>query len=115
MIEDLETDRRVAELEELFLTPTRSAAPRTARSVFAAYASARGRTQVDRELYLPRSWTGDPDRCRGARIPKDGRLATKGELARCLVLGALAPALPIAWVTAHSTYGQELRSGGSSR
>nr|WP_107473585.1 transposase [Streptomyces sp. NRRL S-813] len=31
--------------------------------VFAAYASARGRALVDRELYLRKSWTEDADRC----------------------------------------------------
>ena len=75
--------------------------------VFAAYASVRGRALVDRELYLPRSWTGDPDRCRAAKVPADRTFATKGELARKLVLRALASALPIAWVTADSAYGQE--------
>uniref|UniRef100_UPI0038D5113D IS701 family transposase n=1 Tax=Streptomyces europaeiscabiei TaxID=146819 RepID=UPI0038D5113D len=75
--------------------------------VFAAYASARGRALVDRELYLPKSWTGDPDRCRAARIPEERGFATKGELARRVVLRALASALPIAWVTADSAYGQE--------
>ncbi|MET7622791.1 IS701 family transposase, partial [Streptomyces sp. NPDC005408] len=75
--------------------------------VFAAYASARGRALVDRELYLPKSWTSDPDRCRAARIPEVRTFATKGELARRLVLRALASALPIAWVTADSAYGQE--------
>lgn len=34
--------------------------------VFAAYASSKGRALVDRELYLPKSWTEDPDRCRAA-------------------------------------------------
>lgn len=36
---------------------------------FLAYASPRGRALIDRELYLPKSWTQDPDRCegRGAR------------------------------------------------
>jgi SRSO17 transposase len=75
--------------------------------VFAAYASDRGRALVDRELYLPKSWTGDPDRCRAARIPEDRGFATKGELARRVVLRALASALPITWVTADSAYGQE--------
>jgi SRSO17 transposase len=75
--------------------------------VFAAYASARGRALVDRELYLPKSWTGDPDRCRAAKIPEERTFATKGELARKLVLRALASTLPIAWVTADSAYGQE--------
>ncbi|WP_443044345.1 IS701 family transposase [Streptomyces sp. NBC_00353] len=75
--------------------------------VFAAYASTKGRALVDRELYLPKSWTNDPDRCRAAKIPTDRAFATKGELARHLVLRALASDLPIAWVTADSAYGQE--------
>ncbi|MYS24002.1 F5/8 type C domain-containing protein [Streptomyces sp. DvalAA-14] len=44
--------------------------------VFAAYASDKGRALVDRELYLPKSWTEDPDRCRAARIPTDGDTST---------------------------------------
>ncbi|KOG64694.1 transposase [Streptomyces griseoflavus] len=75
--------------------------------VFTAYASGRGRALVDRELYLPRSWTEDPARCRAARVPADRRFATKIELARALVLRALASALPISWVTADSAYGQD--------
>jgi SRSO17 transposase len=75
--------------------------------VFATYASAKGRALVDRELYLPKSWTDHPDRCRAAKIPEERTFATKGELARKLVLRALASVLPIAWVTADSAYGQE--------
>jgi SRSO17 transposase len=30
--------------------------------VFLAYASPKGRALIDRELYLPRSWTGDQER-----------------------------------------------------
>ncbi|MCD0486488.1 IS701 family transposase [Streptacidiphilus sp. ASG 303] len=77
--------------------------------VFAAYASARGRALVDRELYLPKSWTEDRDRCRTAKIPDERDFRTKGELAKALVLRALASDLPIAWVTADSAYGQEGR------
>ncbi|MET9729078.1 IS701 family transposase [Streptomyces zaomyceticus] len=77
--------------------------------VFAAYASARGRALVDRELYLPKSWTEDRERCRIARVPDEREFATKGELARHMVLRALASPLPIAWVTADSAYGQESR------
>ncbi len=77
--------------------------------VFAAYASARGRALVDRELYLPKSWTEDLDRCRAAKIPDERDFHTKGELAKALVLRALASELPIAWVTADSAYGQEGR------
>ena len=39
--------------------------------MFLAYASARGRAFIDRELYLPRSWTNDPARCRAARVPEE--------------------------------------------
>ncbi|WP_374205185.1 IS701 family transposase [Streptomyces sp. TRM72054] len=77
--------------------------------VFAAYASARGRALVDRELYLPKSWTEDRERCRTARVPDEREFATKGELARHMVLRALASPLPITWVTADSAYGQDNR------
>jgi SRSO17 transposase len=36
--------------------------------VFLAYATTKGRTLIDRELYLPKSWIGDRDRCRAAAI-----------------------------------------------
>jgi SRSO17 transposase len=62
---------------------------------------------VDRELYLPKSWTEDPDRCRAARIPESKSFATKPELARAMVRRALDSTLPIAWVTADAAYGQE--------
>ena len=38
--------------------------------VFLAYASARGHALIDRELYLPQSWTEDRDRCRGGGHPR---------------------------------------------
>ncbi|MER7468301.1 IS701 family transposase [Streptomyces sp. NPDC097981] len=50
--------------------------------VFAAYATTRGRALVDRELYLPKSWTEDRERCRTARVPDEREFATKGELAQ---------------------------------
>ncbi|MGP3947112.1 IS701 family transposase [Streptomyces sp. 6N106] len=77
--------------------------------VFVGYASARGRALVDRELYLPKSWTEDRERCRAARVPDEREFATKGELARHMVLRALASPLPITWVTADSAYGQDNR------
>ncbi|MFD8321626.1 IS701 family transposase [Kitasatospora purpeofusca] len=78
--------------------------------VFAAYASTRGRALVDRELYLPKSWTEDRERCSAAKIPDERDFRTKGELAKSLVLRALASPLSIAWVTADSAYGQDGRS-----
>ncbi|MCM8555141.1 MULTISPECIES: IS701 family transposase [Streptomyces] len=77
--------------------------------VFAAYVTTRGRALVDRELYLPKSWTDDRERCRAAKVPDERGFATKPELARAMVLRALASPLPIAWVTANAAYGQEWR------
>ncbi|WP_052412090.1 IS701 family transposase [Streptomyces mutabilis] len=77
--------------------------------VFAAFVTTRGRALVDRELYLPKSWTDDRERCRAAKVPDERGFATKPELARVMVLRALASPLPNAWVTADAAYGQEWR------
>ncbi|MGW1145974.1 IS701 family transposase [Streptomyces sp. NPDC002454] len=77
--------------------------------VFAAYSTTRGRALADRELYLPRAWAEDRERCRTARVPDCREFATKGQLARRMVLRALASPLPVAWVTADSAYGQDGR------
>jgi hypothetical protein len=77
--------------------------------VLAAYATPAGRAPVDRELYLPKSWTGDPDRCRAARVPAEREFATMGALAKAIVLRALTSPLPIACVAADAAYGQEGR------
>ncbi|WP_123628611.1 IS701 family transposase [Streptomyces sp. SAI-097] len=75
--------------------------------VFAAYATRSGRALVDRELYLPKAWTSDRDRCRAAKIPDERGFATKGELARDIVRRCLATGLPAKWVTADEAYGQD--------
>jgi SRSO17 transposase len=38
-------------------------------AVYLVYAGRRGHAAVDRELYVPRSWTSNPDRCRAGRLP----------------------------------------------
>ncbi|MFE6819961.1 IS701 family transposase [Streptomyces sp. NPDC057675] len=75
--------------------------------VFAAYATSRGRALVERELYLPKAWTSDRERCRAAKIPDERQFATKGELAKAIVTRSLAAGLPADWVTADEAYGQE--------
>ncbi len=75
--------------------------------VFAAYATSRGRVLVDRELYLPKAWASDRDRCRAAKIPDERAFATKGELAKAMVTRTLAAGLPAQWVTADEARGQE--------
>jgi SRSO17 transposase len=75
--------------------------------VFVAYASPKGRALVDRELYLPKSWTGDRDRCREAGVPDDVQFAAKTELARAMLGRALDAGMPASWVTADEAYGKD--------
>jgi SRSO17 transposase len=48
--------------------------------VFAAYVSRYGHAFIDRALYLPQSWTGDPARLAAAHVPSDVGFATKPQL-----------------------------------
>jgi SRSO17 transposase len=73
--------------------------------VFLAYASPKGRAFIDRELYLPGSWTNDPARCRAARVPEEVKFRTKPQLARVLLERALDAGVPASWVTADEVYG----------
>jgi SRSO17 transposase len=75
--------------------------------VFLAYAvPARGvRVLVDRELYVPKSWTGDRDRCAGAGIGEDVTFATKPQLAKTMIGRVWELGLPFAWFTADEAYG----------
>jgi len=77
--------------------------------VFLTYATPRGRTFLDRELYLPASWIQDPERCEGAGIPADVAFATKPELALQMLERALDAGVPSAWVTADEVYGDDVK------
>ena len=74
--------------------------------VFLAYASARGHALIDRELYLPETWTSDRDRCRAADVPSEVAFATKPRQAMAMIERALAAGVPFGWVTADEAYGQ---------
>ncbi len=74
-------------------------------AVYLGYASAAGHALIDRELYLPRSWTGDPARCQAAGIPEDVGFATKPQLARRMIERAITAGMPFGWFTADEAYG----------
>jgi SRSO17 transposase len=74
--------------------------------VLLAYASRYGHALIDRELYLPQSWTDDPERCREAGIPDEAVFATKPRQAQAMIARAAAAGVPFAWFTADETYGQ---------
>ena len=73
--------------------------------VFLGYAAPVGYTLVDREVYLPRSWTEDPQRCAKAGVPDHVRFATKITLARRMLTRALDGGLNAAWATGDEFYG----------
>jgi SRSO17 transposase len=74
-------------------------------ATFLAYASSKGRALIDRELYLPASWTDDPARCRAAGVPEDVEFATKITHARRMLTRAIDAGVPAAWATADEFYG----------
>jgi SRSO17 transposase len=51
-------------------------------AVYLTYAGQAGHAMIDRELYLPKSWTTDPARCAAAGVPEQVEFATKPALAR---------------------------------
>jgi SRSO17 transposase len=85
--------------------------------VFLSYASPRGHALLDRELYLPKSWTDDQERCRDAHVPASVIFATKPELAQRMLERTLDSGLPVTWVTGDTVYGssQKLRAGLEAR
>jgi SRSO17 transposase len=75
--------------------------------VFLTYVSIKGRALIDRELYVPVSWTDDRERCAEAGIGQDVTFATKPELAQRMLARLLdSPAgAQIGWFTADEAYG----------
>ena len=69
------------------------------------------------ELYLPKSWTENQERCREAHIPEGVSFATKPELAWRMLERTLDAGLPVAWVVGDTVYGssQALRAALEER
>jgi SRSO17 transposase len=76
-------------------------------AVFLSYGTDRGHTLVDAELYLPKSWTSDPDRCTAAGVPGDAGFATKPALARRMLTRVLDAGLQLPWVAGDEVYGAD--------
>ena len=73
--------------------------------VFLAYVSPAGHALIDRQLYLPESWTGDRDRCRAAGVPDEVEFATKPRMAIAMLQRLLDAQVPFGWFTADEMYG----------
>ena len=75
--------------------------------VYLVYAGERGHAFLDRALYLPKSWTDDPDRLAEAGVPTDVAFATKPALARTMIARALDAGVPASWVAGDEVYGAD--------
>jgi SRSO17 transposase len=73
--------------------------------VFLAYASPKGHALIDRELYLPKSWTQNPERSQAAHVPAVTAFATKPTLALHMLQRTWDAAILAAWVTGDTVYG----------
>jgi len=76
-------------------------------AVYLTYAGARGHAMIDRELYLPKSWTGDDQRCARAGVPADIGFLTKPALATGMICRALDAEVVARWVAGDEVYGAD--------
>lgn len=76
-------------------------------AVYLTYATEAGHAFIDRELYLPKSWTEDRRRCAAAGVPAETTFATKPALAAGLIERALDAGAPASWVAADEVYGND--------
>jgi SRSO17 transposase len=77
--------------------------------VFLAYAALAGVALIDRDLYLPKVWTDDRERCRAAGIGDQVAFQTKPQLAQAMLQRAVEARVPLGWVTGDSVYGGDRR------
>ena len=75
--------------------------------VFLAYAGVKGRTLLDRELYLPQVWAEDRERRREAGVPEYVGFRTKPQLAQMMLERAVESGIPFGWVTGDEVYGSD--------
>lgn len=62
---------------------------------------------IDRELYLPKQWTEDRDRCRKAGIPDICQFKTKTQMALEMIKHAYENGIPFEWAAGDSVYGAD--------
>ncbi|MFD8968926.1 IS701 family transposase [Streptomyces sp. NPDC059568] len=74
-------------------------------AVYLTYTSRHGHAAIDRALYLPKSWTSDPDRCEQAAVPDTVGFATKPHLGQQMTERALDAGVSAAWAAGDEVYG----------
>jgi SRSO17 transposase len=61
---------------------------------------------VDGDLYLPRSWAEDPERCREAGVPTEVGYRPRWQIALDLLTRSLEDGVCLRWITADEAYGR---------
>jgi len=75
-------------------------------TVHLGYAAGDFHCLIDGELFLPKSWADDRDRCRRARIPDDMGHRPKWQIGLELHAQAVARGVDFKWLTFDEAYGQ---------
>jgi SRSO17 transposase len=75
------------------------------RGIFLAYAAAAGYAPVDRRLYLPKDWAGDPARRAKCHVPEDVDFREGWRIARDLI-ERVGSELPHGWVAGDDEFGR---------
>jgi SRSO17 transposase len=73
--------------------------------VFLAYAARAGYAPLDRRLYLPEDWAGDPQRREKCHVPPEVAFREKWQIALDLLDRSL-PGLPRGWITGDDEFGR---------
>lgn len=79
--------------------------------VFLSYAVKDDLLLIDRELYIPKEWFEDENRCKQAGIPQEVTFKTKPQLAQIMLERAFNHGIRPSWVVGDEVYGvYQLRS-----
>ncbi len=77
-------------------------------ATFLAYVTPnRDRVLIDRRLYLPQSWTDDPDRRAEAGVPQDVTFQTRPQQVQDMVEATRTAEVPFTWFTADEEFGHD--------
>src|SRR5690349_22975943 len=77
--------------------------------VFLGYGGSKGHALIDRELYLPKDWTDDRERCDAVSVPPERTFLTKPQLAQLMIERAIAAGVPFSWAAGDEVYGNDRR------
>jgi SRSO17 transposase len=75
--------------------------------VFLGYVTSKSWALIDRELFLPESWTSDPQRCRQLGVPETVGFVPRAQLARRMIERALRSRVPATWIAADESFAED--------